>query len=101
VVQVVWTEPAMADLEEIHDFIAEQSTRTAQAVVLRLQAAVLRLADFPLSGRVVPEFASSGYREVISDPYRIIYQYMPNRDLVLISAIYHGRQQLRDPGHRS
>jgi toxin ParE1/3/4 len=65
--------------------------------VLRLQAAVLRLADFPLSGRAVPEFIPSDYREVISGPYRIIYRYIPDQDMVLISAIYHGRQQLRDP----
>jgi toxin ParE1/3/4 len=101
VVQVVWTEPALADLQEIHDSIAEDSPRNAEAVVLRLQAAVLRLADFPMSGRAVPEFAPSKYREVISDPYRIIYRYVPDQDMVLINAIYHGRQQLRDPSTHS
>jgi toxin ParE1/3/4 len=100
VVQVIWTEPALADLEEIHDFIAEDSPRHAEAVVLRIQAAVLRLADFPLSGRAVPEFAPSDYRAVFSGPYRIIYRYVPDQDMVLINAIYHGRQQLRDPGAR-
>jgi toxin ParE1/3/4 len=101
VAQVIWTEPALADLEEIHDFIAEESASNAEAVVLRLQAAVLQLADFPLSGRAVPEFASSEYREVVSRPYRIIYRYVPEQDLVLVSAIYHGRQQLRDPRRHS
>jgi toxin ParE1/3/4 len=101
VVQVVWTEPALADLQEIHDYIAEDSPRNAEAMVLQLQAAVLRLADFPLSGRAVPELVPSEYREVISGSYRIIYRYIPDQDTVLINAVYHGRRRLRDPGNRS
>jgi len=35
---------------------------------------VERLADFPESGRVIPEFGVATLREVIDSPFRIVYR---------------------------
>ena len=35
---------------------------------------VLRLADFPESGRVVPQFGLARLREIIHPPFRIVYR---------------------------
>ena len=53
---VRWTQRARDDLRDIHDFIARDSPRAAEALVERLLTATERLAVFPESGRVVPEF---------------------------------------------
>lgn len=89
-VQIIWTEPAAGDLQEVHVYIAQDSPQNVRAMVLRIQAAVARLGAFPMSGRQVPEFPGSPYREVITGPYR----HVPARDLVLITAVYHGRRTL-------
>jgi len=53
---VRWTQRARDGLRDIHDFIAWDSPRAAEALVERLLTATERLAAFPESGHVVPEF---------------------------------------------
>ena len=50
--------------------VPEVGERLLQEVI----AAVERLADFPESGRVVPEFGLAQLREVIHPPFRIVYR---------------------------
>lgn len=51
-----------------------------------------QIATFPLSGRMVPEYAASNVREVIESPYRIIYRVKP--DQIDILAVVHSAQML-------
>ena len=90
---VRWTQRARDDLREIHDFIARDSPRAAEALVERLLTATERLAVFPESGRVVPEFPALGYREIIVSSYRVLYRLEGNT--VWIVAVVHGRRLLR------
>lgn len=89
--RVVWTRPARDDLREIRAYIAQDSERYARVVVERLVAAVQRLHDYPLSGRVVPELARPTIREVIEGAYRIVYRVTP--DAVQILAVVHGARR--------
>jgi addiction module RelE/StbE family toxin len=91
---VRWTQRARDDLREIHNFIARDSLRAAEALVERLLTATERLAAFPESGRVVPEFPTLGYREIIVSSYRVLYRF--DGDTVWLAAVVHGRQLLRD-----
>jgi addiction module RelE/StbE family toxin len=75
---VRWTQRARDDLRDIHDFIARDSPRAAEALVERLLTATERLAVFPESGRVVPEYPALGYREIIVSSYRVLYQLADN-----------------------
>jgi addiction module RelE/StbE family toxin len=77
VTRVVWTGPARDDLREIRAYITQDSARYARVVVERLVAAVRRLREYPLSGRVVPELARPTFREVIEGAYRIVYRVTP------------------------
>jgi plasmid stabilization system protein ParE len=52
---VRWTQHALDDLRDIHDFIARDSPRAAESLVERLLTATERLATFSESGRGVPE----------------------------------------------
>jgi toxin ParE1/3/4 len=53
---VTWTPKARNDLQAAYEYIARDSPRLAGGFVLRVEAAVDRLAVFPESGRMVPEF---------------------------------------------
>ena len=62
-------------------------------VAERIVEAVERLQEFPKSGRVVPEFARDGVREVLWGNYRIVHRVGENH--VHILTVYHGARLLR------
>lgn len=72
--QVVWSPQAADDLEAIYLFIARDSRRIAGFVVERIVTATERLEQFPMSGRVVPEYRRDDLREVIVGRYRVVYR---------------------------
>ena len=86
---VVWTEPAIVDLESVHAYIGQNSEHAADAVVARLLTAGGRAGEFPEVGRMIPEREDPAYREVILRPYRILYRLMPG-DEVHILRVLHG-----------
>jgi len=94
VASVTWTKRARHDLHEIHDFIARDSYQAARAVTERILAATERLATFPESGRILPEFPHLPYREIIVSSYRIVYRC--TIDTVWIAAVVHGRRDFPD-----
>jgi plasmid stabilization system protein ParE len=86
VTEVRWTERAVEDLAAIKAFISQESPAYALAVVGRLYQAVGQLAQFPDSGRIVPEQARSEIRELARPPYRIVYRHRP--DLVEVLLVF-------------
>ncbi len=81
--RVVWSDEALADLTEIHDYIARHSPRYAALVVERLLDTLDRVAAYPESGRMVPELEQPAVREVIHGAYRIVYELREGRAEVL------------------
>ena len=74
-IRLEWSDPAVADLENIHDYLARDSTEYADAVIEQLIVSVERLKAFPESGRLVPEATGIKHvRELIVPPYRVIYR---------------------------
>ena len=72
--KLIWSPIAKLDLKDITAFIAEDSISAAERFVGSLFQSVERLADFPESGRMVPEFGDPSIREVIRRPCRIVYR---------------------------
>lgn len=73
--RVSFAPSAVTNLEEIRSWYADQQVpEVGERLVREIVDAVLRLADFPESGRVVPEFDVVQLREVIHSPFRIVYQ---------------------------
>lgn len=87
-----WTDPAVADLENIHDYIARDSADYADAVTERLILSVERLRFFPESGRHVPEASDLKVRELIVSGYRVIYRL--RKQAVQIVAVVHSARNL-------
>lgn len=72
--QVIWTGPARADLDAIHDYIAIESPRAALAVIARIVRHVEQLGRHPDSGSWLPELGRSRYRQIVEPPCRIFYR---------------------------
>lgn len=62
----------------------------------RLEAALIaradQIADFPRSGRKIPEFQAEHLREVLEQGYRIMYEVFPNR--IEVFGVISSRQDL-------
>jgi toxin ParE1/3/4 len=91
-VRVHWTDNAISHLIGIYDYIARDSSFSAHRMVDRLTRRTQQISDFPLSGRIVPEYGMPDIREVIEKPYRIIYHV--EADQIDILAVVHGARLL-------
>ncbi len=91
--QVIWTEPALSDLNEIAEYIALDKMSAARRLVQRVFTCVERLEQFPESGRMPSELERSKYREIIVGPCRIFYRTDQNK--VYILYVMRGERQLR------
>ena len=72
--QIIWTEPALNDLDEIAEYIALDKPSAAKKLVGNIFTKVERLENFPKSGRKPPELNKSRYREVVILPCRVFYR---------------------------
>jgi toxin ParE1/3/4 len=72
--KIVWTEPAVADLTALRDYIARDSEHYARQFIARILQAVEHLESLPRMGRKVPEAADEDVREILFQAYRIIYR---------------------------
>lgn len=92
--RLIWTEPAIADLEAIADYIALDKPDAATRYVHQVFAAVERLMRLPKSGAQAPEIPHMPYRQVVVPPCRIFYR-LEGKD-VLIVFVMRGAQRLRE-----
>jgi toxin ParE1/3/4 len=80
---------ARADIQSIHDYIAQENPRIAAHVVGTIEKSTLRLAMFPLSGRIGAVETS---RELVIPrlPYIVVYRLVA--ETVEIIAVFHASQ---------
>jgi toxin ParE1/3/4 len=71
-------------------YIHEDRPSAAVRVRKRAELALRRLAQFPESGRVIPEFPELPYREVLVPPFRFLY--LVRGETVWIVAVWHSAQ---------
>jgi plasmid stabilization system protein ParE len=81
--EVVLTEPALADLDAIADYIALDNPAAAAALVQRVFAHVEQLEAHPESGSRPVELGRSRYRQIVEPPCRVLYRYDGQRAYVL------------------
>lgn len=81
--EIVWTEPALDDLDEIAEYIALDKLSAAEKLVRKVFERIDRLSESPNSGRKVPELTPSKYKEVIVGPCRIFYRVSENTVYIL------------------
>jgi len=91
---LIWSERALSDIEDIYDYIAKDSPTYARYQAERIVTSVERLCQFPESGRHLPEFPYLPHRELIVGRYRVIYRYDTDRDAIYLVTIVHGSRVL-------
>lgn len=95
--EVLITEGAERDLEEIYDHFAEfDSPEKADYVLRRLLEVAERLATFPDRGPHPKELQALGireYRQTYFKPYRLVYRVIGKQ--VFIYLIADGRQDMQ------
>jgi len=81
--EVVWTEPALGDLDSVADYIALDDPQAAQQLVQRIFHHVVQLAKHPQSGSQPQELKGWRYRQIVESPCRIFYRHEGGRVCIL------------------
>ncbi len=92
--QIIWTEPALQDLNEIAEYIALDKTSAANNLVQKVFSTIEQLEQFPKSGRIPPEIDNSRYREIVVNPCRIFYRI--EKEKIYILYVMRSERKLRN-----
>src|SRR3990172_1376426 len=95
--EVLLTEDASSDLEELYDYVAEHDAPAKADYVLdRIERVMETLATFPERGSFPKELLALGireYRQAFFKPYRVIYRVVGER--VYVYLIVDGRRDMQ------
>lgn len=89
--KLVFDDLALADLENIYDWIARDNPRAAKVVVERLFASIEHLARFPHMGRYGRDEGTFEW-VVPRLPYIVVYEIHRERNEVIVAGVVHGAQ---------
>jgi toxin ParE1/3/4 len=93
-VEIVWTETSLLNINEIAEYISQDSVFYAQILVDNFFKIEKKLMEYPRSGRMIPE---AGYddslREIIEGNYRIFYE-IKSEFRIEILAVYHSARNI-------
>ena len=81
--EIVWSEPALSDLDAIADYIALESPAAAAELVKRIFDHVDQLTEHPESGSKPKELSRSRYRQIVEPPCRVFYRYDGHKVFIL------------------
>jgi plasmid stabilization system protein ParE len=91
--EVVWTEPALSELDAIADYIALENPDAARELVQRIFRHVGQLASHPRSGSKPRELRGWRYRQIVEPPCRVFYR--EDSDRVYILYVMRAERLLR------
>ena len=91
--EIVWTNPALNDLNYIAEYIAVSNLVAAKQLVKEVFAKVDMLEEYPKSGESVSELPSLNYRELYVKPCRIFHKF--EEDKAFILQVMQQEQDLR------
>jgi plasmid stabilization system protein ParE len=93
---VTFAESTVRDLDDVRAWYERQGVREVGArLVAEMVESVQELAEFPESGRVVREFASSWLRELVSPTFRIVYRLDGHRARVM--RVWRSERMTQEP----
>ena len=95
--KVIWSYIAEQDLERIIKYIAIDSLENALKVLAKIKKESVTLYSIPERGRIAPElleFNILQYREIIIDPWRVIYKVIGKE--VLVVSVIDSRRNVED-----
>ena len=72
--EIIWTSPALDNLNEIAEYIALSNISAAKKLTQKVFDKISRLENHPESGKVPLELINLNYREINVNPCRIFYK---------------------------
>ena len=90
--KIVWTGPAITDLENLKLYISQDCSQYASIFISKIINVAESLITFPEIGRIVPERNNKLIREVVFQHYRIIYKV--EKEIIYILTVCHGSRDL-------
>jgi plasmid stabilization system protein ParE len=94
--QIIWTEPALSDLDAIADYIALDKPDAASGLVRRIFAHVDKLTKHPNLGSRIPELMpASRYRQIVESPCRVFYRHDQTAGKVFILGVMRGERHFQ------
>jgi plasmid stabilization system protein ParE len=95
--ELIWTKPALDDLDAIADYIALDDMAAARNLVQRVFKHVEYLSSHPKSGSKPAELRRSlpRYRQRVEPPCRIFYRYDEASERIYIVHVMRGEMLLR------
>src|SRR5271155_2322987 len=91
--EVVWTEPALEDLEQIVRTLATQNPAAAESLRADLLESVEVLSRFPFIGPAYERDRTGRAREILCRRYRIFYRVHDEKRRVEILTIWHSARR--------
>ncbi len=93
--RVRFTPSARLQFLEALAYIRRDNPEAARRFRKKVEEILLRLEDFPESGRVIPELPDLPHREVIIRPHRFFYRV--EKQTVWVVAVWHSAQETSQP----
>lgn len=90
--KVIWAPLAREQVADAFAFISAERPSAAVRWFERVVESAGSLSVFPDIGRMMPEAGRSEVRQVLVDPYRLIYRRDP--DTVVIIGVFHFHQDV-------
>ena len=72
---LIWTEPALDDLDDLAGYISMDNPMAASRLVQKVIDSAGRLERFPHSGKKPRELPETPYREIVVPPCRVFYRF--------------------------
>ena len=94
--QIIWAEPALADLDAIADYIALDNPVAARILVQRVFRHVAQLVEHTQSGSWPQELSGRRYRQIVEPPCRVFYRADGTR--IHVVYVMRSEQRLRKTG---
>jgi plasmid stabilization system protein ParE len=92
-VEIIWTEPALEDLDALDDYIAMDKPEAASNLVRRVFSRVGVLADQPELGSVIPELRPDlRHRQLVVPPCRIFYRHNGTTHKLYLLGVMRGEK---------
>lgn len=85
--EIIWSLPAIEDIESIYSFIKRDSAYYANKFIDELIDRVTLLVEMPSIGRIVPELDINNLREIFVKQYRIVYQI--EEEQIVVHGVVH------------
>ena len=95
--ELIWTEPALHDLDAIADYIALDNPLAARGLVQCVFQHVEQLEAHPESGSHPPELRESSrrHRQIVEPPCRVFYRYERRSKKVYVLYVMRGEMRFR------